>query len=124
MREARALVCCGVLLALSGTPAWATAIDRCVPFGCVKGEITVRGNVTRWDFRVADVRADGFCAYAKVEIDVSRGPDPVFCSENACPRGHTAPLYGSDAYADTRGARVSLCRNDGRCNLIRYERRA
>lgn len=111
----------GALVGLAIAPAGATAIDRCKQFGCVRGDITVRGDEARWNFRVTDARADGLCVYAKVEIDVGNGIDPDFRSDNACPKDETVSFSGSDAYAGTEGAKVSLCRNDGVCQEVHYE---
>lgn len=115
------LAVAGVLVGLAVDPAGATAIDTCRPVGCVRGDITVRNDEARWNLRVTDSQSDGFCVYAKLEIDVGSGIDPDFRSDNACPKGATVTFSGSDSYAETQGAKVSLCRNDGVCQQAHYE---
>lgn len=115
---------CAVATALlvAAPPASAAAIERCSPVGCVTGNITVGANRTSWNLEVTDAHADGFCVYAKIQIDVRGGIDPDFRSENSCPKGHVIPFSGSDAYADTQGAAVDVCRSDGMCRRVHYER--
>ena len=111
----------GIALALTAPPAGATTLERCSPVGCVRGTISVVDNRSTWNLQVLDSNADGYCVYAKIQIDVADGLDPEYRSDNACPKGEVIPFVDADAYANTLGASIHICRSNGLCRKVHYE---
>lgn len=112
------------VLLLMAAPARAECLAAAPEADSVTGCITVRDDVTEWDFAVNNgVEGDAECVYAKVVIDRDNEPPveiPSFIG--ACGALTPANFQGRASYAGTRGARVLLCKNDpNACEEIHYE---
>lgn len=131
----RLLALVGVLAAASMlmvvAPAHASSFGyQCVgdpSYGCVRGNITVRGDVTTWNLRVKDDRPGPRGVYAKVVINRANLPDQSVRSQTVGPRGGEIDFHGGPVrYHGTRGARVEVCRARANlpdvCKMAHYER--
>lgn len=112
-------------------PAHASSFRyRCVTdpsYGCVRGTITVRGDVTTWNLTVKDNRPGPRGVYAKVVINRTNLPDQSVRSQTVGPRGGEIAFRGGPVrYRGTRGVRVEICRARSNlhniCKTVHHER--